>query len=168
MQIRQVIIFVAGLFVGLLVAIGTWSQANGPSLGNLSVQKHEVSKLDWVLLDARVTALESTPLNDFSRWITPLDFAYDEQRKKIVARGFVSPDWFSQTDLQGVKAALTKRAVDFCGVAVASALMKEGSSLGLAWQNNCYVRFVTWWPDKTNSVASKDVALFENGQLFVK
>jgi hypothetical protein len=62
---------------------------------------------------------------------------------------------------------LTKRAVDFYAVAVASALMKEGSSLGLAWQNYCCVRFVTWGPDKTSDVASKDIALFENGQLFV-
>lgn len=169
MQSRKFLIFASGLIVGsLLTAIESSPGGQAPSLANLVVQKHELSKMDWVLMDARVTALEPTPINDLSRWVTPTDFAYDEQSKKIVARGFVSPEWLSRTNLQDVKTALTMRAVDFCGVAVASALMKEGSSLGLAWQNNCSVRFVTWGADKTSHVASKDVAFFENGQLVAK
>jgi len=166
MQMRTSLISASMFIVGCMGgAVITSSQAHGPSLDNLALQRREVSKMDWVLLDARVTALESTQIPEASHFVTPLDFAYDQTSKKIVARGFVPPDWLSKANAQQIKKVLTMRAVDFCGVAVASALMKAGSATGLAWQKSCSVRFVTWDVDNSNGLSSKDVAFYDNGQL---
>jgi hypothetical protein len=166
MQMRRSLISVSAFIVGSMVAaVITASQAHAPSLDNLALQKRDVSKMDWVLLDARVTALESTQIPEASQFVTPLDFAYDQTSKKIVARGFVRPEWLSKANAQQIRKVFIMRAIDFCGVAVAGALMKDGAAAGFAWQKNCSVRFVSWDVDSSNGLSSKDVAFFDNGQL---
>src|SRR6267378_238505 len=71
-------------------------------------------------------------------------FMYDENSKKIVTVAFVNPSWLSQAPVQEVRKLFMMRAIDFCDVAVAEALIDAGLQAGLKQKNNCSVRFITW------------------------
>ena len=104
------ICFFTGLFLG--ATITARSQRQAQTVADLKVQKHDLSKMDWVLLDARVTALEATPLTEPSHVVSPVDFTYDETAKKIVARGFVDPEWLSKANAEQIKTMFTMRAIE--------------------------------------------------------
>ena len=103
-----------------------------------------------------------------SSCVTPSNFTYDENTKKIVATAFVEPGWFSQASVQEATKLFTMRAVDFCGVAVVAALMDVGSPAAFKWQSNCSVRYMTWDTDASKKLSSKDVAFYDNGKVEFK
>ena len=159
-----------GFFVGMSLgaSLTVYSQARTTSLASLAEEKKDITRMEWVLMNARVQALEWSLIQDFSRPVSPAGYEYDAVKNRIVAAAFVDPTWLAKTDIEKAKQILLGRGADLCGLGAGGALMKQGSPLGLDWKSSCSVRFFTWTSGKAASISVKDVASLENGQLVLK
>ncbi len=122
-----------GLFVGSALGglLTVYSQTRTTSLASLAEEKKDITKMEWVLMNARVQALEWSLIQDFARPVSPAGYAYDATKNRIVAAAFVDPTWLAKTDLEKAKQVLLGRGVELCGLGAGGALMKQGSPLGL-------------------------------------
>ena len=130
----------------------------------LAEEKMEVSKLDWILLKARVRLIEQMAAHDGSHPVSAVGMEYESQGKRVVVKGFVDPDWIAKAKLDEVKRVLLKQSADYCvdGLAMAEA----GEILaGTNVKSDCSVDFFTWTPDKDGNLTVKNVATAQGGQL---
>jgi len=135
----------------------------------LAEEKMEVSKLDWILLTARIRAMEQIIAHEGSRPASPIGMRYDRDAKRVIVRGFVDPSWVDSAKLDEIRKLLSKQGTDYCvdGLMMAEAEMGEV----LAARNvgtDCSIEFVTWTTNKAGELAPKDVAVMEKGQLILK
>ncbi len=160
----------SGFFVGLALgaSLTVYPQTRTTSLAGLAEEKKDITKMEWVLMNARVQALEWSLIQDFVRPVSPAGYEYDATKNRIVAAAFVNPTWLAKIDIEKTKQVLLGRGVDLCGLGAGGALMKQGSPFGLDWKSSCSVRFFTWTSGKAESISVKDVASFENGQLVLE
>jgi hypothetical protein len=171
---KQVLLTTAvGLIIGAIFGAGVtlYSQTRASSLSDLTQEKQAVTKMQWVLLNAKVNALGAAPqsaaLMESARFVTSLNFMYDENSKRIVAVAFVNPSWLLQAPVQETRKLFMMRGIDFCNVALYEAFIDAGLPAGAKVQNNCSVRFITWNTEDKN-LSSKDVAVFDNWQVVLK
>jgi hypothetical protein len=135
----------------------------------LAEEKIEVSKLDWILLKARVRLLEQMAAHDGSRPASAVGMAYDSQEKRVVVKGFVDPDWVAKAKLDEVKKVLLKQSADYCVDGLAMAEAEAGEILaGTNAKTDCSVDFFTWTTNKSGNLTVKDVATAQGGQLLLK
>src|ERR1700683_1046740 len=77
-------------------------QAQAPKQGvpdrayQLVGEKMEVSKLDWIMLTARVRVLENIFAHESSRPASAVGMSYDRDDKRVVVKGFVDPEWIEK------------------------------------------------------------------------
>src|SRR5438874_13246892 len=80
----------------------------------LADQKMEVSRLDWILLTARVRLMEQNIAHQSSRPASPVGMLYDRQKKRVVVNGFVDPDWIDRAKVDEVKKVLLQQSASYC------------------------------------------------------
>lgn len=168
MNLRTAFVASVALLLGAVVgvSVSVLAQTGLPTVSELTLQKREPSKMDWALVNARISALEAALIEDSEIPITPADVAFDDDNKKIVASEFVRPQWLKKNSLDEVRDALNGHAVDVCATSVGIALMRSGMG-PLSWKDSCTVRFYTWKIDK-GELTTRDVASWENGNLILK
>jgi hypothetical protein len=161
-----ILTFAFGTLFGWQLAI--YSQTNADSLRKLAEERKDLTKMEWVLVNARLNALESPVIRYSSSPIMSAGYEFDSSKGRIVASAFVPPEWFAKTNLEKAKESLTSSAVDLCGTSAGIALIKQSSPAAMDWRNACSVRFFTWTLGKPEGISAKDIALFEEGRLVLK
>jgi hypothetical protein len=150
-----------------------WGQIQRPTklvdhVSQLADEKIEVSKLDWIMLTARLRMLEQIFAHESSRTVSPVGMDYDAERKHVVIKGFVDSDWIAGAKMDEAKNTLLKEARSYCvdGLALAEG---EGGELIASTnvKDDCSVHFFTWIA-KGGRMEPKDIALFENNELLLK
>jgi hypothetical protein len=128
----------ATLMLGLLLGftLSAHPQSNRTSLNGLSQETKVVSRLDWVLLNARVQALEWSSIQDFSRPVSPAGFEFDGQTGKVISKAFVDPSWLAKNNMDEVNKVFTARAADLCAVGVGGSLLDEHSPVSIPIENS--------------------------------
>ena len=117
-SIAPVAFFLSAIIGGFI--LGAYSQSKpdqnldeekaSNNLQKLADEKAEISKLDWVLLKARVDALQDAIKDDLKQPLTATAFFYDHVRKKIVITVFVDPVWLAGKGIGDVKNSFENRA----------------------------------------------------------
>jgi hypothetical protein len=159
-----ILTFAFGALFGWQLAI--YSQTSADSLRKLAEERKDLTKMEWVLVNARLNALES-PVSRYSASpITSAGFEFDSVKGRIIASAFVPPEWFAKTNLEKAKESLSSSAADLCGTSAWVALLKQGSPVAMDLRNSCSVRFFTWTAGKPEGVSAKDIALFEAATSF--
>ena len=139
-------------------------------VSQLADEKIEVSKLDWIMLTARVRMLEQIAAHESSRTVSSVGMRYDAEKKRVVVKGFVDPDWIENAKMDDAKKALLKAATSYCIDGLMLAEAEKGEIVAAASSNlksDCAVHFFTWIT-KNGELTTKDIATFENGQLVLK
>jgi hypothetical protein len=135
----------------------------------LADEKMEVSKLDWIMLTARVRLLEQSLAHEGSHSSSAVGMSYDAQERRVVVQGFVDPDWFGRARLDEVKKVLLRQSTDYCVDGLAMAYGETGQMLAAAnVKTDCSVHFFTWTRGKDGKLTRKDIAIGEGGQLVLK
>src|SRR5213593_2993432 len=97
---------VTSLLFALWVSAG---YANAQSrIAPLAMSKIEISKLDWVFLNAKIESLNTHSAMDLRR------FSFDRLSDRIVATVRVSRNWVESTSLEKAKADLQSAAIAYC------------------------------------------------------
>jgi hypothetical protein len=170
------VLFVAGLSsFALLFGFTLYGQTEGPKPSvpdhayQLADQKMEVSKLDWVLLTARVRMMEQILAHESSRPATAVGMSYDREEKRVVVKGFVDPDWIGNAKIDVIKKVLLEQSLNYCVSGLSMAEAEAGEMIAATnIKADCAVHFFTWTTDKAGRIASKDIAIFQGGQLLLK
>jgi hypothetical protein len=146
------------------------------NLQQLADEKMQVSKLDWILLVARVRELEQVVAHESSRPVSLVGMKYDSDKKLVVASAFVDPSWIDSAKIEVVRKLLPEQAGNYCvmgfmlayGDAGGAALLAAAMAAPTGAPTDCSVRFFTWDLDKAGQITVKDVATFEGGRLILK
>ena len=140
----------------------------------LAGEKMELSKLDWIMLTARVRLLEQIvahvrvePLA--SRRGSAVTMYYDRDRERVVVGGYVDPDWIRGAKTAQVKKVLLQQGASYCvdGLAMAEGEANEvlaAMNIG----DDCSVEFFTVTVDKTGHLTKEDIATEEHGYVVIK
>jgi hypothetical protein len=160
------LVFALGALFGWQFAI--YSQTSSESLRRLAEEKRDLTKMDWVLVNARLNALESPIARYSASPVTSAGFEFDSTKGRIVASAFVPREWFAKANLEKAKEAFSSSATDLCSASAGAALIKQGSPAAMDLKSACSVRFFTWTVGKSEGISTRDVALFEEGRLVLK
>jgi hypothetical protein len=154
----------SAMLVGLVV--GLYAQSNSAArLAKLSEDKAEISKMDWVLLNTRISVLQQMLKDDLSLPFAPTSFSYDADKKKIRISVNVDSAVLAKMGANQLTKTLESRATSLC---VAPELADGNFSYMLSIQppkEYCAIRFFTLVVDSSGHVEPKDVATFEDGKL---
>src|SRR5437879_5555188 len=107
-----ILTFGLGTLFGWQFAI--YSQSNADSLRRLAEEKKDLTKMEWVLVNARLNALESPIARYSGSPIMSTGFEFDAAKGRIVASAFVPPEWFAKTNLEKAKESFSLSAADLC------------------------------------------------------
>lgn len=158
-------------FIGFAIR----GQAQAPNQGvpdrayQLAGEKMEVSKLDWIMLTARVRLLETVFAHESGRPASAVGMSYDRDEKRVVVRGFVDSDWVANAKVDELKKVLLKQGTDYCVDGLMLAEAETGEILaGGNVKADCSVHFFTWTTGKDGTLTTKDIAVAEGGQLILK
>jgi hypothetical protein len=149
-----------------------WSQAQTPGrvadhVSQLADEKIQISKLDWIMLTARVRILEEMA-RESSRSVSSTGMHYDRETKRVVVRGFVDPDWIAGAKMNEAKKTLVKQATSYCVDGLSLAEAETGEIIaGTNMKSDCTVHFFTWVA-RDGKLETKDIATFENNELILK
>jgi hypothetical protein len=166
--------FAVGLLVcsSVLVGLKIHAQAQTPKsdtprrVSQLAEEKMEVSKLDWIMLNARVKIVEQIPVFGASHHTSALGMSYDRDKKQVSVRGFVDPDWIARVKIDEMKKALLSDAALYCVQGLGFAEADAGElSTSFNVNNDCRVDFFTWTKDGVGNLGTKDIATASGGQL---
>ena len=157
----------AATFVGLVV--GLYAQSNSAArLTRLSEDKAEISKMDWVLLNTKISVLQQMLKDDLSLPFAPTSFDYDADKKKIRVSVQVDPALLNKMSANQLTKTLESRATSLC---VAPGLADGNFSYMFSIQppkEYCAIRFFTLAADSSGHLEPKDVATFEDGKLNIR
>ena len=160
---RNTLILSIGMLLGLVV--GLYAQTNSTAgLVKLSEDKVEMSKMDLVLLNTRVSVLQQMLKDDLSLPFAPTSFSYDAD-KKIHISVYVDPSVLAKASGGQLTKTFETRTTGLC---IAPALADGNFPYMLSLQppkEYCSIRFFTLALDSLGHVQPKDVALFEDGKL---
>jgi hypothetical protein len=93
---------------------------------------------------------------------------YDTERKRVVIKGFVDPNWIAAAKMDEAKNALLKEARSYCIDGLALAEGEGGEPIASSnVKDDCSVHFFTWVA-KGDKIEAKDIARFENNELLLK
>lgn len=164
---RRSVFLVAGIALGVTLATAARVlsfQQRLADFKDLTAQKADISRMDWLLLQAQVAAIESTLEFDANRTDVPRGFTYDTKRQVVQAVSNVNPVWLSTANVDQVKKTLAERAVEICADAQVTFLGEVDIALSMKWKDLCVVRFNSVSPE-VQSAGVKDVAHYEHGKL---
>ncbi|HEY4052889.1 MAG TPA: hypothetical protein VGL74_04060 [Terriglobales bacterium] len=137
-------------------------------VSQLADEKIEISKLDWIMLTARIRMLEQTLAHESSRTVSSVGMAYDAEKKRVIVQGFVDPDWIANAKMDDAKGTLRKEATGYCVDGLALAEAEKGEIIaGSNMKTDCSVHFFTWVA-KNGTLETKDIATFENNEMILK
>ncbi len=160
MCLRLCVAMTVGLVVGL------YAQSNSAAkLAKLSGDKAEISKMDFLLLNTKISVLQQMLKDDLSLPFVPTSFAYDADNKKIRVSVHVDPAVLTKMNTNQLTRALESRATSLC---VAPELADGNFPYMFPIQppkEYCAVRFFTLTAGSSGHVEPKDVAAFEDGKL---
>jgi hypothetical protein len=91
MRARKLLIVILTFALGALFGwqLAIYSQTSGDSLRKLAEERKDLTKMEWVLVNARLNALES-PVSRYSGSpITSAGFEFDSVKGRIVASAFI-------------------------------------------------------------------------------
>jgi len=172
---KQVVLVgvLAGLFLLAGYGLRGQTQTRDSSVTDrafqLAAEKMQVSKLDWILLTARIRVIEQMSAHEGSRPATLVGMRYDPDKKHVVARGFVNPDWIGRAKIDEVKKVLLDHALNYCVDGFGMSEAEAGEVMAsVNMGKDCTVEFFTLTLDKTGKVTPKDLATEESGQLILK
>jgi len=152
------------MLVGLVV--GLYAQSNSAArLTKLSEDKAEISKMDLVLLNTKISVLQQMLRDDLSLPFAPTSFAYDVDKKKIQISVHVDPAVLTKMNANQLTKTLESRATSLC---VAPGLADGNFPYMLSIQpakEYCAIRFFTLTLDSSGHVEPKDVGTFQDGKL---
>ncbi len=135
----------------------------------LAEEKIQVSKLDWILLTARVRVMEQILAHESSRPTALVGMRYAPERKRVIAKAFVKPDWIDRAKMDEVKKVLLEQALGYCVDGLGMSEAEAGEVLAsMNMGKDCSVDFFTWTVDKTGKLQPKELATEEGGQLILK
>ena len=135
---------------------GLYSQSKG-DLRNLALSSAQISKLDWILLKAKVDRISGyAPLDPVAPSWTP-EYAYDLRTDRIAA--FVDGVDPSVLSMKDADRHLWRNAMTVC-----VELFSQPELRQLDQNTRCYVRFSTF-EFSGGSVQRKLIATYENGKL---
>lgn len=157
----------------LLIGSRSHSQTPNPGLPDrafqLAEEKMQVSKLDWILLTARVRALEQIMAHENSRPASVVGMRYDRENKHVIVNAFVDPGWLGTAKLDTVKTLLVSQGVSYCVDGFGLAEAEAGEPLAAANAGrDCSVNFFTWTTNQAGNITRKDVATEDGGRLVLK
>jgi hypothetical protein len=163
------------LFLSLSVAallglvIGLHAQSNtGPKLSKLSDEKVEISKMDLILLNSRIAALQQLLKDDLSLPFVPTSISYDVEKQKIRTSVYIDPAFLAKASATQLNKALDSRATNLC----ITPALAEGNFGYMAPiqppREYCAIRFFTLALDAGGHAQTREVASFEDGRLILK
>lgn len=182
MQVRKFTWFIVVVACAVLIAGAALSgglklhgQAQTPNAGlrerafQLADEKMQVSKLDWILLTARVRALEQVTAHESARHTSMVGMRYDRESKSVIASAFVDPEWLAGAKMDAVKNTLLNQGTSYCVDGLALAESEAGDVLAAVNAGkDCSVHFFTWALGQSDKITTKDVATEEGGRLILK
>src|SRR5260221_619017 len=106
----------AVLLIGAVLGavVGVRSQSNNAGLDQMASEKANLSKMDVLLMNARIDALQSILLGDLSVPLVPQTYRYDDKQHKIEIRVFVNPSWLSKKNVETLKSDLNDEVASAC------------------------------------------------------
>jgi len=147
------------------------SQTKPSGLNTLAAEKAEISKLDWILMVARVRSLEYKMAHNLSQPASEVGIRYDRQHGKVIVAGFVDLEWLDRAKLDDLKKRLTAEALEYCVDGLTMAAFDQGFLAGVrateSLKSDCVVQFFTWELGQ-RGVERKDIAKYQNGQLILE
>ena len=140
----------------LFLALGCAS-AQSP-IRELMATEANISKLDWIFLNAEIESLNIHPSMELGR------FYYDPSTDRIVATVRVTPSWLESASLDTAKRDLQSAAIMY----QVNAFIQD-QTLDDAWLpdeefEHFYVEFRTF----DSKAKFRTFAVFENGELILK
>lgn len=148
------------------LVVGLYAQSNSAErLAKLSEGKAEISKMDLVLLNTRVSVLQDMLKDDLLLPFVPASFKYDSDKKKIRISVYIDPLVLAKTNVSELTKKLGSRATDLC-LAPELAHGNFPYMFPIQPPNEYWViEFFTHSLDSSGHVQRKDVATFEGGKL---
>ena len=165
-----------------LIALRCWGQnpSQNPNptkpsaqsgISKLATEKIDVTRLDLVLLTARIRLLEQALAHPQARNESVVAMWYDKTSGRVIIRSWVQPSWSGSANLQTAKNELTEQATSYCVDGVLMAIADQGAlylaTVGPA-KSFCEVDFFTWGNDAKGQIEARDIAVFEDGQIRLK
>jgi hypothetical protein len=143
---------------GLGLSLGSELQSL-PTLRTLSTAPAPISKLDWVLLKAKVDRMGATALLDKETPNWQPEYSYDAATDGIAADVQIDPEWLVSKGT-GAAGNLARNGEAIC---IKPFVMPELISLGVRQPlSRCYVRF---YAQDLKGPDVNLIATFENGKL---
>lgn len=167
MKKSSVLPVAVGFLAGILFsgALGLRSQPAKASLARLADERAEISKMDWLLMNAQISTFEWMFFRDLTNPVIPMGYRYEAENNRIVSSHLVRPEWYFQTNLEEAKQVLTSRASSYCVQGVMVNLpVQDLLQIQPEIKGACRVDFYTL----AGEAGRKDVATYENGQLILK
>jgi hypothetical protein len=135
----------------------------------LVFEKADISKMDWILLNAKLDALRDVFKDDLAQPMTLTGFGFD--RGRTVIKVYVNPDWLARNSITEVGNAFKSRAPKVM-FSVFDNLWPEAVKAGVPvnqFADFCSVEFLTFHSDKeTSKIIPETVAVYEEGKLELK
>lgn len=159
-----------GLGVGMLLggAVGVYSQHATSYLGDVSREKADISKLDWVLLQAQLQTFEWMFFHDFTNPVIPMAYRYDPRENRVISSHLVRPEWYAATNLEKASEVLKARGATYCTALATSFPLLDFVRSPEEIRAACKVDFYTLALTKTGELDKKDIATYAGGQLTLK
>ena len=145
--------WVFGVSIMLLFVQVDGSSQTRSTLRTMATSKAEISRLDWIFLNARVGVLEALgPQNPIP------SYSYDQTTDRVIALAVVTSSWLKSTPSQRIK--------DIAEVYCASVFIQKTSAETRNWSRQEMFRHFSAQFFAVGQEAP--VAVFENGELILK
>jgi hypothetical protein len=167
-------------FLVSLIASRCWGQNPSPNanltkpssgLSKLATEKIDITRLDLVLLTARIRLLEQALAHPQARNESVVGMEYDKTSGRVIIKSWVEPSWSASANLQSARKELTEQAASYCADGLLMAIAEQGvlyvATVGPA-NSFCEVDFFTWGNDAKGQIEARDIAVFEDGQIRLK
>lgn len=162
-----VLAFLVGLALSPVSLLGIQSQER--QLALLAKERAEISRMDWVLLNAEVSVLRTIFVNTLKVPISPMRVYYDEDRNRIVWNANVDFAWYAKATLEDVKRLLEEAALTYCLDGITLSIMMHGRTFVPGPPIEfCSVSFSKLALNESGELTREGVASYANGQLVLK
>ena len=158
--------FGAGILLG--AATGLYSQNAASYLGDISREKADISKLDWVLLQAQLQTFQWMFFHDFTNPVIPMGYRYDPKENRVISGHLVRPEWYAATSMEKAKEKLKAQGASYCTALFTSFPPLDFVRSGQEIRTACRVDFYTLGFGKTGELERTDIATYTGGQLTLK
>lgn len=164
--IAATVAFFVGMSLGSSSSLGLQSQE--PQLSLLAGAKAEISRMDWVLLNAQVDVLRTLLVEKLKLPISPMTVFYDSERDRITWNANVDYSWYARATIEEAKRQLEKAALVYCTDGTMVNVMTRGyTPISKAPREYCSVRFSKLALDDAGELGREEVAEYSNGKLIL-